>query len=41
MKNTTILLQELRELMKQNGVDGYLIPSADEHQVRGAKEEEI
>jgi len=33
VKNTTVLLQQLRHLMKTNGVDGYIIPSEDEHQV--------
>jgi len=32
IKNTTILLQRLRRLMADNGVDGYIIPSADPHQ---------
>lgn len=33
IKVTTELLKDLRKLMKVNGIDGYLIPSADEHQV--------
>lgn len=32
VKNTTVLLQQIRQLMKTSGVDGYIIPSSDDHQ---------
>ena len=32
IKVTTELLKDLRKLMRENGIQGYLIPSADEHQ---------
>uniref|UniRef100_A0A7M5X5T1 Uncharacterized protein n=2 Tax=Clytia hemisphaerica TaxID=252671 RepID=A0A7M5X5T1_9CNID len=32
VKNTTLLLKDLRQQMRNKGVEGYVIPTADEHQ---------